>query len=76
MVPVEALPIRSFIRMANLIWPLSKYAIKRVDGNHYSLTKSHLIDSTFKEVYVYDKDFILQEVTLYLGGDTLVFSHE
>ncbi len=51
-----------------------KYSIKSIGKDIFSLTKNHLRDSTFKEEFLYDKNYKIVGVNIYQASDTLMFT--
>ena len=52
------------------------YRIRKINRNLFSLTKKHLKDTTFKEEYYFDNDFIITGVDIYEAADTLMFKRK
>jgi len=50
-----------------------EYSISSIGNKKYRLKKTHIKDSSFIEEYVYDSNFILYQVNLFQGSDTLMF---
>jgi len=50
-----------------------KYTIKSLGTDSFILVKNHLKDSTFKEEFIYNAEYHINKISLFYGGDTLVF---
>lgn len=59
-------------------WPKGfddwKYSIQKNVNQTYSLTRTHLRNSAFKEEFIYDEGFKFERINLFYGTDTMMFS--
>lgn len=56
-------------------WDNWRHEVKKIDSDKFSMVKTLIIDSTFKEIYHYDRNYKISHYEVYQGSDTIIFNN-